>query len=80
MIARPTGTRVWIAPGVTDVRKGIDGLAELVQVVLSKLNGLLCIRWGDTASTRLGFLGGLSNRSTSQALRTRPRPQRKRSR
>ena len=36
MIALPTGTRVWIAAGVTDMRKGMDGLAALVQVVLSK--------------------------------------------
>ena len=36
MIALPTGTRVWMAAGVTDMRKGMDGLAALVQVVLSK--------------------------------------------
>jgi transposase len=34
MIAWPTGTRVWIAAGVTDMRKGIDGLSALVQTVL----------------------------------------------
>jgi transposase len=34
MIALPTGTRVWIAAGVTDMRKGMDGLAALVQSVL----------------------------------------------
>ena len=36
MIALPAGTRVWIAAGVTDMRKGIDGLAALVQTALQK--------------------------------------------
>lgn len=31
LIAVPTGTRVWLAAGVTDMRKGFDGLAALVQ-------------------------------------------------
>src|SRR6185295_16658432 len=35
MIALPTGTRVWLAAGVTDMRKGMDGLAALVQTTLS---------------------------------------------
>ena len=30
MIALPAGTRVWIAAGVTDMRKGMDALAGLV--------------------------------------------------
>jgi transposase len=33
MIALPAGTRVWIAAGVTDMRKGMDGLAALVHGV-----------------------------------------------
>lgn len=36
MIALPTGTRVWIAAGVTDMRKGMDGLAALVQSALGE--------------------------------------------
>ncbi len=36
MIALPTGTRVWIAAGVTDLRKGMDGLAALVQTALAE--------------------------------------------
>lgn len=36
MIALPTGTRVWIAAGVTDMRKGIDGLAAIVQTALGE--------------------------------------------
>jgi transposase len=35
MIALPAGTRVWIAAGVTDMRKGMDGLAALAQTVLA---------------------------------------------
>lgn len=31
MIALPTGTRVWIAAGITDMRRGFDGLASIVQ-------------------------------------------------
>jgi transposase len=36
MIALPAGTRVWVAAGVTDMRKGMDGLAALVQTTLSE--------------------------------------------
>jgi len=36
MIALPAGTRVWIAAGVTDLRKGMDGLAALVQTALGE--------------------------------------------
>ena len=31
MIPVPTGVRVWLATGHTDMRKGFDGLALLVQ-------------------------------------------------
>src|SRR5437763_13922289 len=36
MIGLPLGTRVWIASGVTDMRKGMDGLAALVQTALGE--------------------------------------------
>ncbi len=36
MIALPSGTRVWIAAGATDMRKGMNGLAALVQTALMK--------------------------------------------
>jgi len=36
MIALPAGSRVWLAAGITDLRKGFDGLAALVQTVLDK--------------------------------------------
>lgn len=34
MIGPPSGTRVWIAAGFTDLRRGFDGLAALVQTRL----------------------------------------------
>ncbi len=34
MIAMPTGTQVWIAAGVTDLRRGFTGLSAVVQTVL----------------------------------------------
>ena len=34
MIAAPTGARIWLAAGVTDLRRGMDGLASLVQETL----------------------------------------------
>jgi transposase len=35
MIGLPAGTRVWLAAGVTDMRRGFDGLAALVQEKLA---------------------------------------------
>jgi transposase len=36
MISLPGGARVWLAAGVTDLRKGFDGLAALVQLQLAE--------------------------------------------
>ena len=36
MIGLPAGTRVWLAAGVTDMRKGFDSLAAQVQSVLGQ--------------------------------------------
>lgn len=36
MLGLPSNTGVWIAAGVTDMRKGMDGLAALVQTVLGE--------------------------------------------
>jgi transposase len=36
MIALPPGVRIWLAAGATDMRKGFDGLAMLVQQQLGK--------------------------------------------
>ena len=36
MIALATGTQIWIAAGVTDLRRGFPGLSALVQTVLQQ--------------------------------------------
>jgi transposase len=36
MIGLPAGVRVWVAAGVTDMRKGFEGLAAIVQTTLDK--------------------------------------------
>lgn len=36
MIGLPAGTRIWLACGVTDMRKGFDGLAAIVQLTLAE--------------------------------------------
>lgn len=36
MIELPTGTRVWVAAGVTDMRCGFHGLSAKVQTVLDR--------------------------------------------
>jgi hypothetical protein len=35
VIGLPSGTRVWIVAGHTDMRKGFDGLAAMVQTALA---------------------------------------------
>ena len=36
MIGLPPGSRIWLAAGVTDMRRGMDGLASLVQTALQE--------------------------------------------
>jgi transposase len=36
MIGLPAGTRIWLAAGMTDMRKGFDSLAMQAQSVLGK--------------------------------------------
>jgi transposase len=36
VVTLPTGTRIWIVAGVTDMRKGFDGLSGQVQTVLNQ--------------------------------------------
>ena len=35
MISLPGGTRIWLAAGMTDMRRGFDGLASIVQEKLA---------------------------------------------
>jgi transposase len=45
MLSIPAGVRIWLVAGVTDMRRGLDGLSALVQTVLSAdvLSGQLFI-------------------------------------
>jgi len=36
MIALPTGTSIWIAAGITDLRRGFSGLSAATQTVLKQ--------------------------------------------
>jgi len=36
MITIPGGTRIWIAAGMTDMRRGFDGLSAIVQTALEQ--------------------------------------------
>jgi transposase len=36
MIALPSGTNIWIAAGITDLRRGFTGLSALAQTVLEQ--------------------------------------------
>lgn len=36
MISLPAGTNIWIAAGVTDMRRGFTGLSAVVQTVLER--------------------------------------------
>jgi transposase len=60
MIVLPSGARVWLACGYTDMRKGMDGLAMLAQQVVAenpfsgalfafrgKRGGLITLLWFD---------------------------------
>jgi transposase len=35
MLSIPAGVRIWLVAGVTDMRRGLDGLSALVQTMLS---------------------------------------------
>jgi hypothetical protein len=37
MITLPANTRIWIAAGVTDLRRGFTGLSALVQTAIAHL-------------------------------------------
>lgn len=36
MLSLPSGVRIWLVVGVTDMRKGYDGLSALVQTALNE--------------------------------------------
>ena len=43
MIPMPSGVRVWLAAGHTDMRKGFDGLALLVQETIEARSRMVAI-------------------------------------
>lgn len=64
MIPLPSGTRIWLVAGVTDMRKSFNGLGELVQHVLddTPFSGHLFIfrgRKGDTVKILWADADGL---------------------
>ena len=52
MITPPPGVRVWLAAGVTDMRRGFDGLAAMVQqkLALDPFSGQLFVFRGRRGS------------------------------
>ena len=64
MIELPKGTRIWIAAGATDLRRGFDGLSAQVQTILEKepLSGHVFVfrgRRGDIVKLLWGDSDGL---------------------
>ncbi|EEJ8591580.1 IS66 family insertion sequence element accessory protein TnpB [Salmonella enterica subsp. enterica] len=64
MISLPSGTRIWLVAGVTDMRKSFNGLGELVQHTLDEnpFSGHLFIfrgRKGDTVKILWADADGL---------------------
>ncbi|WP_227745140.1 IS66 family insertion sequence element accessory protein TnpB [Hafnia paralvei] len=64
MISLPSGTRIWLVAGVTDMRKSFNGLGELVQHALDEnpFSGHLFIfrgRKGDTVKILWADADGL---------------------
>ena len=52
MIPVPAGVRVWLATGHTDMRKGFDGLAMLIQETLKRSphdGHMFAFRWPSAA-------------------------------
>jgi transposase len=58
MIALPGGVQVWLATGHTDMRKGFDGLALLVQETLKRNPAQwasVCVPWASRLADQ-GFV------------------------
>lgn len=52
MLALPSGTRMWIAAGVTDMRKGFNSLSAICesQLKIDPFSGI-CLSFRDGAAT-----------------------------
>jgi hypothetical protein len=68
MISLPSGTHIWIAAGVTDLRRGFTGLSAVAQTVLEKepYSGHVFV-----TLPRYGVLGSLRNSALSTIDRHR---------
>ena len=64
MIPIPTGVRVWLMTGHTDMRKGFDGLALIVQETLKRdpHSGDLFVFRGVTLRRGSRIQSGVANR------------------
>ena len=52
MIPVPANTRIWLAAGVTDTRKGFNGLSALAEKVRSRIRTwAICLCFGGGAAT-----------------------------
>src|SRR5437016_318011 len=74
MIPVPSGVQVWLATGYTDMRKGFDGLASLVQETLKRNphNGHLFVFRGRRGLPDQGFVARWPRHvSVCKALGTR---------
>ena len=75
MIGLPSGTRVWIVAGHTDMRKGFDGLAALVQTALAEnpfCGHVFVFRGRRGDILKLLWFDGQRPDAAGQAIGTRP--------
>lgn len=58
MIPLPSGTKIWLVAGITDMRNGFNGLAAKVQTALKDdpMSGHVFIFWA-AAAVRLNCCG-----------------------
>ena len=80
MISFPQGTKVWLAAGKTDMRRGIQGLGAIAQTVLKEdpLSGHVFVFRGRNGDrTKLLYFDGQDNGSDgTRAKRRFPCPER----
>ena len=57
MISLPSGTRIWLVAGVTDMRKSFNGLGEQIQHVLDDTSPVTCLSSVADGETRLKSCG-----------------------
>ena len=80
MMGQPAGVRIWLAAGVTDLRKGFEGLSALVQTSpgLNPYSGRECLDFWCAGQSRQGVVDErVIRRRPNQPRRPRvmrPRP------